>query len=64
MKTLQLSEQEIQIVGHALGALPYAQVYEMIAKINAQLMTQSRSSEGVNNTASDSDGGTTSGGAS
>lgn len=52
-KTIQLSDQEIQIIGHALSLQPYGQVFEVVAKINAQLMAQAKPDEATENTSSD-----------
>lgn len=40
MIELHLTEQELNIVGQALGQLPYLQVVVLISKINEQVNSQ------------------------
>ena len=40
MFTLRLTQQHINILGNALGARPYAEVAEVMAVINRQLIAQ------------------------
>ena len=38
--TIELSPQDLQVVGNALGQRPYAEVAQVVAKIDRQVMAQ------------------------
>ena len=40
--TVTITEQDCSIIGQALGTLPYKDVFELITRLNVQLVQQQR----------------------